>query len=245
MLNRITDRCYALPFERTGDRPALGYVRGDRISLYVDAGNSAAHAAKMAEAVRAEGLPPAGLAALTHSHWDHTYGLSALSCPTVACRRTQEQLLRMARWQWTLQAMAERLRTHEDILFCHEAILVEYPALDMIRVRPADIVFEDRLTLDLGGVHAELILAENSHANDCVIVHIPEEKVVFLGDICYTDLHHEPECLHRARFETLRTTLSALDFDWAVMGHQETLTRAELFKDMEETLSDPDLLILE
>lgn len=36
-------RVYQLPFSQENDRPALGYIRGDRFSLMVDAGNSPEH----------------------------------------------------------------------------------------------------------------------------------------------------------------------------------------------------------
>lgn len=244
-LVQITPRCYALPFSRTADRPTLGYVRGDRLALRIDAGNSPAHARLMDDACAAAGLPAADFIALTHSHWDHTYGAAGTACPVIACAATQRHLSAMARWAWTPEAMQTRLDRREDIRFCHDAILEEYPDPAAIRVRTADLTFDRTLTLDLGGVHAVLTHVVNSHADDCVIIHIPEEHIVFLGDICYEDLHHEPPCIHRLRFEALRETLAALDFDRAVMGHQGVLTRAELDADMQETLADPETILLD
>ena len=37
-LNRLTERIWVYPFEEERDRPNLGYIRGDRWSLAVDAG---------------------------------------------------------------------------------------------------------------------------------------------------------------------------------------------------------------
>ncbi len=42
-LEQLTPRVYQLPFSQENDRPALGYIRGDRFSLMVDAGNSSEH----------------------------------------------------------------------------------------------------------------------------------------------------------------------------------------------------------
>lgn len=238
MLTRITDRCYSLPCDHTADRPALGYVRGDRLSLRIDAGNSPAHSHLMENALRSAGLPAAGLTALTHSHWDHTYGLCAASAPAIACAATQAHLAAMSRWDWTPEAMQARLDAREDIPFCHDAILVEYPDPCQIRVRTADVTFDDRLMLDLGGVHAALMRLENSHADDCVVIHIPEERVIYLGDICYEDLHHDPVCWHRSRFEALCAALKSLDFAYAVPGHQGMKTREELMQDLSERLRD-------
>ena len=42
-LNKVTDRISFYPFEKERDRPILGYIRGDKWSLAVDAGHSEAH----------------------------------------------------------------------------------------------------------------------------------------------------------------------------------------------------------
>lgn len=236
----ITKRCYYMPGDHATDRPSLGYVRGDRFALAVDGGNSPAHWGLMADAIRALGLSAPDFCAVTHSHWDHVYGLCALDAPVIACRETAAQLDRMAGWDWSEESMARRLATGEDILFCHEHILKEYADPRDIRVRGADVVFDDRLSIDLGGVHAELIRLDNSHAEDCVAAYIPEDKVIYLGDITYHDLHHQPECWHLRRREKLLAALDKLDFAWAVPGHQDVKSRAELFADLAEGLAEDE-----
>lgn len=237
-MHKITDRCYYFSGDHATDRPSLGYVRGDRFALAIDGGNSPAHWQQISAELAAAGLPQPNWCAVTHSHWDHVYGLCAMDATVIACRRTDEQLRRMQRWQWDEASMADRLRTGEDIRFCHDCILKEYADPCAIRVRAADMVFDERLTIDLGGVHAELYRIDNSHAADCVVVYIPEEKVIYLGDITYHDLHHVPECWHLCRREKLLEALHALDFDWAVPGHQEVKGRAAFFANLEEAMAE-------
>lgn len=245
MLHQFTDRCFYMPNDATADRPCLGYICGDRYSLMVDAGNSPAHHQQFLSELSAAGLPLPHAIAITHSHWDHTYGMCAVKSPTLVNHRTQQHLQCMSRWTWSLPAMEERLRTGEDILFCHECILKEYPDLSAIRVSPGQVVYQDSLILDLGGVHAHLLRLENSHADDCSIVFVPEEKVVFLGDITCDDLHHQPPCIHQSRFAALRRSLTELDFSLAVDGHNECVsTKEEVLKDMADFLLDEDELLL-
>lgn len=244
MLRQITSRAWFLPNDHATDRPCLGYVRGDRYALMIDAGNSPAHHQLFLDQLTAAGLPVPDAVAITHSHWDHTYAMCAAAAPTLVNHKTQEHLLQMSRWPWTLPAMEERLRTREDILFCHECILKEYPDLSVIRVVPGDVVYHHRLSLDLGGIHAELIHLENSHADDCSIVYIPEEKLVFLGDITCDDLHHEPRCIHQARYDKLRQSLTELDFTRSVEGHWDQIcTKADILASMEETQAEVDLIL--
>lgn len=122
---------------------------------------------------------------------------------------------------------------------------LEYPDVSAIRVRPADIVFEDKLTLDLGGVTAQLMRWPNSHAEDCTVVYVPEDGVLYLGDICYHDLHHEPDCWHRRRFEQLLACLEACDFRFGVFGHHDPLPREALLADVRQSLTENDVLILD
>lgn len=244
MLCQITSRSFFMPNDHETDRPCLGYVRGDRFSLMIDAGNSPAHHQLFLDELAAAGLPAPDFIAVTHSHWDHTYAMCAVSCPTLVNHKTQEHLVQMSRWAWNLPAMEERLRTREDILFCHECILKEYPDLSAIRVTPGDVVYHGRLTLDLGGIHAELIHLENSHADDCSIIYIPEEKLVFLGDITCDDLHHDPRCIHQSRYDSLHHALTELDFTYAIEGHWEQIgTKVDTFAGMEENRAEAELIL--
>ena len=77
-MKQLTRRVWYLPHSPASDRPALGYIRGDRRALMVDAGNSPAHVRQFLRSLEAEGLPAPDLAVLTHRHWDHTGAVPAL-----------------------------------------------------------------------------------------------------------------------------------------------------------------------
>ena len=99
-LEQLTPRVYQLPFSQENDRPALGYIRGDRFSLMVDAGNSPEHVRDYQKAVENAGFPQPDFTVLTHSHWDHCFGLSALSIPSIACVQTRQSLEMVSRMPW-------------------------------------------------------------------------------------------------------------------------------------------------
>lgn len=50
-LRKISDRMYYLPAEEETDRPVLGYIKGDKYSLAIDAGNSSKHVEKFASSI--------------------------------------------------------------------------------------------------------------------------------------------------------------------------------------------------
>lgn len=160
----------------------LGYIRGERYSLAVDAGNSRRHVEKFYAALDAAELRRPDFTVLTHWHWDHTFGLHAVDGAAIACEATNEMLCRASRWKWSEEAMRERLRTGEEIEFCDKHIRAEYPDRKEISVVPASLVFHGRLSIDLGGVHCVLLQTEAPHERDCVLVHVPEQGILFAGD---------------------------------------------------------------
>ena len=55
-LIRFTDRIFYLPHNPNTDRPLLTYIKGDKFSLAIDAGNSADHVDDFYKVLEAENL---------------------------------------------------------------------------------------------------------------------------------------------------------------------------------------------
>lgn len=151
MFEKLTEHIYVYPCDGYTDRPNIGLVIGGKYVLLYDAGNSAAHVELMKRDLIKQGLPMPDFAALSHWHWDHSFGCSAWNLPVIAGRETNNQLKIVQHWSWTDQSMAERAASGEDIVFCNEMIKREYPDRSKIHVTAADIVFDERMTIDLGG----------------------------------------------------------------------------------------------
>ena len=54
-----------------------------------------------------------------------------------------------------------------------------------IELRPPTTVFDDRLTLDLDGTRVELIAVGPAHTAGDVLVHLPDARVLFSGDVLF------------------------------------------------------------
>ena len=173
-LNRLTDRIYMYPYEETRDRPNLGYIRGDRWSMAVDAGHSAAHTWEFYRALEASGLPLPALTVLTHWHWDHTFGMHAVHGLCLAGKRTNQHL---ADFRKRLEAEGT-----EMFFSLHKSIRREYAGGQPVIVTLSDLVFEGEMQLDLGGCPVRIFGAEAPHTDDSTLIEIPGEKTLFLGD---------------------------------------------------------------
>lgn len=226
-LTKVTDRIYFLENDKEADRPLIGYIKGDKYSLMVDAGNSRNHVKKFNDSIEESNLRLPDYVAITHWHWDHTYGMNAVTGKTIACEITNERLKVMSKWQWTEEAMNQRLLTGEDIEFADINIRKEYKILQDIKVISADIVFKNDLEINLGGVVVILKNVIAPHSEDSVIVYVPEEKVVFIGDAYSIDFYNNYN-YDSVKLQSFINMLESLGFDTCFLGHSSPLKKTEI-----------------
>lgn len=227
-LEQLTPRVYHLRFSQKEDRPSLGYIRGDRFSLMVDAGNSPQQVALFRAAVQAAGFRQPDLVALTHSHWDHCFGLCSLDIPSIACVQTRQSLEMFSRLQWTPDALEENAQKGIIPQACVSRIRLHYPQLEKIRVVLPTMVYSEEMTLDLGNCTCVLKRVTSPHARDTAIVWVKEEQMVFLGDAVYQELVGDTWVERPRKLRLLMEQLERLDFQLCQPAHQRALTKSDL-----------------
>ncbi len=210
-----------MPFEEWRDRPNLGYIRGDKYSVAVDAGHSASHVEQFYELLDAENLSLPDITVITHWHWDHTFGMHAVNGLCIANHITNRHL----------EDYKKKLETEgtEEFFSMYDAIRNEYPGQAPVIVTLADIIFDGNLSLDLGGCTVNLLQTEAPHTDDSTLVFIPEEKVLFIGDSACGALPNWKKDTRLCR--KLADCISSVDADTVIDGHWVKQTK-------EETLSD-------
>ena len=237
-MKQLTRRVWYLPHSPASDRPALGYIQGDDRALMVDAGNSPAHVQQFLRSLEAEGLPRPDLVALTHRHWDHTFGLAALPIPAIAGAATARHLERFSAIQWGETGLQEYMELDGLREFSEPHLRLEYPAPAAIRLRPAEITFTDTLELELGSCRCLLRAIPSPHCEDCVLIHVPSEGVIFPGDACCLRLLRGEWVEDPAGTAALLSLLETLPFDTAVVGHDAPVSRAALLADLRRRLEE-------
>src|SRR5262249_24921847 len=77
--------------------------------------------------------------ALTHWHWDHSFGSAAIDAPVIAHADTAAELAVQAAYDWSDEALDQRVRDGREIAFCAEFLRVELPdRSDLEIVLPSD-----------------------------------------------------------------------------------------------------------
>jgi glyoxylase-like metal-dependent hydrolase (beta-lactamase superfamily II) len=234
-LEKLSDRFwYQTPVSET-DRPILGAVVGDDMTLMIDAGNSEAHAHYFLQELAKHKVPSPSMVAITHWHWDHIFGLSALKIPSIASSQTKCRMEEMVPYSWSDAELDKRVEEGIEIEFCSKAIKKEFPDHREIKIKLPAVTFDEKLEIDLGGVSCILQHVGGDHASDSIVVYVKEERILFLADCIYP-------CIYASkRNYTVRNTLKMLDIldafdaETYILSHWKPITR-------EEYLEEADLL---
>ncbi|MDH4221077.1 MAG: MBL fold metallo-hydrolase, partial [Candidatus Aminicenantes bacterium] len=101
------------------------------------------------------------------------------------------------------------------------------------KITSPTIGFSDRLILDLGDMTVKLIYFENAHSGSDVVIYVPEEKILMVGDLFHGN--HLPLGVYHGRpdvaswLEILDELLENQDsIEHVVCGHRDIWSRKEL-----------------
>lgn len=230
-LRRVTDHVWWFTPESRRDRPSLAVVVGEKESLLLDVGASPAHLGECLAAVAAAGLRPPARAVLSHAHWDHVFGIEAFVGAVVAQRLTAAQLERIRTWDYSDAGLPALVADGRDIAFTAEYIPRELTDAQRraLKLRLPDAVFEETWTADLGGVAVHAHHVGGDHAADAVVIHVPGDGLLFLGDCLCDDLWAPVRRYTRGRFLPLLTQLEKFGPAIMIEGHNpELFTGKEL-----------------
>ena len=184
-LTKISEHVYWLP-PGLPDRPSVCAVVGERRTLLLDAGSSRAHTRAVLEALTAEGEARPSAVVYTHSHWDHVLGGAELGGHVIAHASTARQLVELAARDWSDEGLDARVAAGLSSAAHAADVKEELPAPRTVEVVPADIVFQDGLDVELGGVTVRVRHVGGDHCAESCVMHVEPDRVLFLGD-CLCD----------------------------------------------------------
>ena len=201
VLTKISEHVYWMP-PGPPDRPSVCAVVGNRHTLMLDAGASKAHTRAFLDALQAKDVTRPSAVVYTHSHWDHVFGGAELGGQVIAHALTAEQLIVLAAMDWSDEGLDQRVAAGH-VSSQHAAnVKEEMPSPRMVEVAPADIVFQDGLDIELGGVTVRVRHVGGDHCAESSVMYVEPDRVLFLGDCT---------CLSQAAALTAELALPLLD----------------------------------
>ena len=219
-LKKISSRVFYYPHQSETDRPMLAYIKGEKVALAIDAGNSASHVDEFYKALEIEGLKKPDFTVITHWHWDHTFGMHHINGLSIAHHKTNE-FLNQEIAKLSDSAYINFLKTDDECLGR------EYAENKRIIVVLSDIQFEKKLTLNLGGMTAKIFHMVSPHSEDTVLIYIPEEKILFLGDSTSEDFFNDGY-MDKEKLKALINLIESMDCNYCILSHADPLTKSDL-----------------
>jgi glyoxylase-like metal-dependent hydrolase (beta-lactamase superfamily II) len=170
--SRIADGIWILPDKRTRLVPNIGIVEGEKTVLVIDSGLTSESGHDVLKAARAIAGQRDIVLTVTHAHPEHTFGAQAFKGQAkIFYNKLQRDYL--------ARDGAKLLRGFRPLLLPDRRSL-----LDDIRITLADEVYEgSTAVLDLGNRRVEFRTWGIAHSPGDQIIHIPDQKVTFAGDL--------------------------------------------------------------
>jgi glyoxylase-like metal-dependent hydrolase (beta-lactamase superfamily II) len=230
MLNKFSDHIYYLPNQDENDRPTLGLVCGDRYSLIIDCGNSTQHAKEFLREIEKLNVPPVKYAVITHAHWDHFLGMNEFDATVIVNRQTNDRLKEWQSYQFDDDSLQTYVHTKQISAKCAEIIKSEIPNRDRFKLNEPDLIFEEKVTIDLGNKVCVLETINSTHSDDATIVYIPDEKVIFLGDSVYGTTTNALFHYKQSLLMPMIKDIQKYDAEAFLLGHESICDLDEMTK---------------
>lgn len=226
-LTKIADGVYSYVGEKDASpthsfAANAGIVIGRDGILVIDTLISAKEAQRFMADIRKVSDKPIKYVVNTHTHLDHAFGNGVFAkAGAVVISHLADRKMLERTGAATLQNIGNFGLKPEDMAGTE----IVYPAL----------AFSDRMQIDLGGEIIELIRVAPSHTEGSVIVHLPAKKLLFSGDILFTDFHPFLADGDIAGWTKTLDALLAMDVERIIPGHGPLSTKTDV-QEMKEYL---------
>lgn len=204
-----------------------GVIIGKEAVLIIDTLVSAKEAQKLKDDVKKVTDKPIRYVVNTHYHLDHSWGNVVFVNDGAIVIGHENSRLAAPRSEYAYKHFSDFGLTENDM----QGTILKYPT----------ITFQNAMRIDLGGTIVDLSFPGPSHTDGSIIVDIPSDKVMFLGDLLFT--HYHPY-ISEGNLESWQIILADLEkkisSDYLIIpGHGPVSTLTDI-KNMKDYIADFD-----
>lgn len=188
--------------------------------VVVDTLMSAKAAKRFIKDIKAVSDKPVKYVINTHYHLDHVFGNSEFvhtGAVIIAHEHDKKAMEKSA--EDTLRNIGNYGLTPEDM----QGTVPVYPSL----------TYRERMEIDMGDRKIILLHARHSHTDGDTLVYLPDSKVLFAGDLLFTDYHPFLGEGNIEEWAGALDTIMAMDIEKIIPGHGPLSGKKDL-KDMKE-----------
>lgn len=230
MIKKLTNNIYYMPYNDDTVRPTLGLICGKNSCLVVDSGNSPNHAKEFIAEVKLMDIPPMKYLALTHYHYDHTFGIKEMNLITIAHEKTKQEIEKMKQLRWDDASLDKLVEENIFDEFCCKCIKKEIVEREKFTIGDVDIVYNDSIRIDLGDLTCVIKSVAGSHTDDSTIIYVPEDKVMFLGDCAYVGRINGLLAYDKEKLFKMIDIIQRYDVDYYVLSHDTICDRKDIIE---------------
>jgi glyoxylase-like metal-dependent hydrolase (beta-lactamase superfamily II) len=190
ILLQIAEHIWFFPYNSQLTQPTVGIIVTPTQTVLIDAGNSPTHAQQILTALEEIHAPPVRYIIYTHHHWDHVLGAQIFNVPVIAHTRCFELLKALSALPWSAAFVEAELRANPLLHARYSGMKQALHDWSEVRFVLPAMTFSERMMLYLDGITLSLAHVGGQHAEDSVIVRVPEARVTFLGDCFYPPPYH-------------------------------------------------------
>lgn len=224
-LKQLTSRIYYLPHNSETDRPILSAICGTNQTLIVDTGNSNEHATLFLSEIDQHQITNYHSVVLTHWHWDHSFGTNQMNLLTIAHEKTKMQLENIKEYEWSDNALDDRVKKGLENPFCSEMIKKEFGIHRNITITLPTVTFKENFEMDLGGIRCVIKHVGGDHSDDSSIIFVEHEKVLFLGDCLYPSIYTQQPQYKIDNVRHLLKNIEMFDAEIYILSHEAPLSK--------------------
>ena len=174
-------------------------------------------------------LPPVSHIVYTHHHWDHIYGACEFDVQVTAHVLCKAILEEAAKKPWSIEYLSKEIKNNPKLKVSYKARAKAIDHWETFRIIVPEEVFQKEKVINVDELAIELEHVGGEHAEDSIVVKVPGDGVMFIGDCYYPPPLHlrKPDAvpsLHMLR------RLQNDAYNLYVEGHDTSFTQAELLK---------------
>jgi glyoxylase-like metal-dependent hydrolase (beta-lactamase superfamily II) len=228
-LEQVGKRVWYLPAHPDPNQvqPLVGVVVGDGETVLIDAGNTPRTAETVLSELERIGAPPVGKVIYTHHHWDHVFGGCVYGAEAIAHTLCRTQLETEALKPWSEAFLIKEVSRDPTLEGMVNVLKLGVEDWEEFRIVVPKVSFEATYVVQGEGYRLELEHVGGKHAADSVVVNVPDEGVMFLGDSFYPPPLRLELADKSLDMEMLKGFL-AEDCEFYLDGHSEPFAKTDL-----------------
>jgi len=231
-LAQLTKHTWLLPHNPSprAVQSSIGVIATQKGSVLVDAGKSPRLASRIkAELIRCN-LPPVSHIIYTHNHWDHIYGACMFDDVKITAHVIcKDILVRESKKPWSIEYLRREIKKNPKLKVSYEARAKSIDDWETFRIVVPEDLFENEKVIDMDGLTIELEHVGGEHSPDSILVKVPQDEVMFIGDCYYPPPLHLRKPGSTVSVDMLRR-LRNYDYNLYVEGHDKPFTESKIHR---------------